>query len=89
MVGISNKALCGWFTPHVPVATIELYDREDIAFKLIPCLSFLLIDPEKPVRTNAFKTMQLFFKKAEHLAEEMVIESPVVLCTIDILFCCT
>ncbi|KLO19476.1 ARM repeat-containing protein [Schizopora paradoxa] len=54
------------------MATIECFDAEDIATKVIPCISFTLIDKEKLVRDQAFKAVELFMKKVETHAASMV-----------------
>ncbi|KAL5484849.1 CEX1 [Sanghuangporus weigelae] len=53
------------------MATIECFDAEDLASKVIPCISFTLIDKEKLVRDQAFKAMELFVKKLETHAASM------------------
>ncbi|CAG8593593.1 5786_t:CDS:10, partial [Acaulospora morrowiae] len=52
-------------------ATLEYYDATDCATKVLPCVSAALIDKEKPVRTQAFKTADILFKRLEKLAESM------------------
>ena len=39
--------------------------------KIVPMTSRLLVDPEKTVRTQAFKNINLFIKKLEKIAESM------------------
>ncbi|KAL5506966.1 CEX1 [Sanghuangporus vaninii] len=53
------------------MATMECFDAEDLASKVIPCISFTLIDKEKLVRDQAFKAMELFVKKLETYAASM------------------
>ncbi|KAI0743379.1 ARM repeat-containing protein [Daedaleopsis nitida] len=53
------------------MATMECYDIEEIATKVIPSMSFTLIDKEKLVRDQAFKAMELFVKKLEEHAATM------------------
>ncbi|KAJ3842095.1 armadillo-type protein [Lentinula raphanica] len=48
------------------MATIDCFDVEDLATKVIPNMSFALVDKEKLVRDQAFKTMELFIKKLEN-----------------------
>ncbi|KAJ3100970.1 hypothetical protein HDU97_001726 [Phlyctochytrium planicorne] len=60
-------------------ATAEYYEPDDVAKKVIPATSFLLVDPEKLVRTQAFKNMDLFVKRLEKHAQsipETVPENP-------------
>ncbi|KAJ1555990.1 hypothetical protein HK405_009255, partial [Cladochytrium tenue] len=45
--------------------TADLYAPMDIAQKIIPATGLLLIDPEKTVRTQAFKNMDVFVKRLE------------------------
>ncbi|KAJ4468330.1 hypothetical protein J3R30DRAFT_3662182 [Lentinula aciculospora] len=54
------------------MATIDCFDVEDLATKVIPNMSFALVDKEKLVRDQAFKTMELFIKKLESYATTMV-----------------
>ncbi|CAK5281427.1 unnamed protein product [Mycena citricolor] len=53
------------------MATIDCFDIEDLATKVIPNVSSSLIDKEKLVRDQAFKAMELFVKKLESHAAEM------------------
>ncbi|KAJ3119178.1 hypothetical protein HK100_000433 [Physocladia obscura] len=46
-------------------ATSEYYTPHDIATKVIPAFSGLLLDPERTIRTQAFKNMDSFIKKLE------------------------
>ncbi|KAI8853543.1 hypothetical protein BC829DRAFT_413744 [Chytridium lagenaria] len=60
-------------------ATVEVYEPEDVARKIMPAISFLLVDPEKVVRTQAFKNIDLFIKRLERHAQsipEVVPELP-------------
>ncbi|KAJ7350311.1 armadillo-type protein [Mycena albidolilacea] len=51
------------------MATIDCFDVEELATKVIPNMSFALVDKEKLVRDQAFKAMELFVKKLEaHVA---------------------
>lgn len=47
------------------MATIDCFEIEDIATKVIPNVSPSLIDKEKLVRDQAFKTIDLFLKRLE------------------------
>lgn len=53
------------------MATMECFDADDMATKVIPCISFTLIDNEKLVRDQAFKAVELFLKKLESHASTM------------------
>ncbi|KAI0371108.1 ARM repeat-containing protein [Pilatotrama ljubarskyi] len=53
------------------MATLECFDVEDIATKVIPSMAFTMIDKEKLVRDQAFKAMELFMKKLEEHAATM------------------
>ncbi|KAJ3749224.1 armadillo-type protein [Lentinula detonsa] len=53
------------------MATIDCFDVEDLATKVIPNMSFALVDKEKLVRDQAFKTMELFVKKLENYVATM------------------
>ncbi|PIL34056.1 hypothetical protein GSI_03765 [Ganoderma sinense ZZ0214-1] len=53
------------------MATLDCFDIEDIASKVIPSMSFTLVDKEKLVRDQAFKAMELFVKKLEEHAATM------------------
>ncbi|KAI0674764.1 ARM repeat-containing protein [Trametes maxima] len=53
------------------MATIECFDVEDIATKVVPSMAFTTIDKEKLVRDQAFKAMELFIKKLEEHAATM------------------
>ncbi|KIK68879.1 hypothetical protein GYMLUDRAFT_153091 [Collybiopsis luxurians FD-317 M1] len=65
------------------MATIDCFEVEELATKVIPNMSFALVDKEKLVRDQAFKTMELFVKKLESYAATMVISWH--LCTISLL----
>ncbi|TCD64866.1 hypothetical protein EIP91_003532 [Steccherinum ochraceum] len=53
------------------MATADCYDTEEVASRVIPNMAFTMIDPEKLVRDQAFKAMQLFVKKLEDHAATM------------------
>nr|GAT57734.1 predicted protein [Mycena chlorophos] len=53
------------------MATIDCFDIEDLASKVIPNMAFSLTDKEKLVRDQAFKAMELFLKKLESHAATM------------------
>ncbi|KAJ3398330.1 hypothetical protein HDU80_009050 [Chytriomyces hyalinus] len=52
-------------------ATHEYYSPQEIAQKVIPSISQLLLDPERFIRTQAFKNMDLFLKKLEKHSSSM------------------
>ncbi|KAI5454226.1 Nuclear aminoacylation-dependent tRNA export pathway component [Naganishia albida] len=53
------------------MATVEYYDKDDLAGKVVPNMSFTLVDKEKLVRDQAFKAMQMFMTRLEAEAEAM------------------
>ncbi|KXN90149.1 N-terminal kinase-like protein [Leucoagaricus sp. SymC.cos] len=53
------------------MATIDCFEAEDIATKVLPNITFTMIDKEKLVRDQAFKTVDLFVKKLEEHAKTM------------------
>ncbi|KAG8962609.1 hypothetical protein FRC03_003978 [Tulasnella sp. 419] len=53
------------------MATIDCFGPEDIASKVLPCMTFTLLDKEKLVRDQAFKAVELFMKRVETHAEKM------------------
>lgn len=53
------------------MATVDCYDVEELATKVIPNMTFATIDKEKLVRDQAFKAMELFVKKLEEHAASM------------------
>lgn len=56
-------------------ATHEYYDAEEVAKKVLPCLSMLAVDIEKQVRTAALQGLRLFLEKLEKHSELMVSSS--------------
>ncbi|KAG0316507.1 hypothetical protein BGZ99_006856 [Dissophora globulifera] len=52
-------------------ATSESYDRNDIASRIIPCISLTLVDTEKIVRVQALRSLDTFTKRIEKLVESM------------------
>ncbi|KAJ7124964.1 armadillo-type protein [Mycena epipterygia] len=57
------------------MATIDCFEIEELATKVIPNMSFALIDKEKLVRDQAFKAVELFVKKLESHVANMVRKS--------------
>ncbi|KAF7321448.1 Protein kinase domain-containing protein [Mycena kentingensis (nom. inval.)] len=53
------------------MATIDCFDVEDLASRVIPAMSLTLTDKEKIVRDQAFKAMELFVKKLAIHADTM------------------
>lgn len=54
------------------MATIEVFGRDDLAGRIIPCMAHALVDKEKIVRDQAFKAIDMFVKRAEKLVVDMV-----------------
>ncbi|KAI1315558.1 hypothetical protein EDD11_000631 [Mortierella claussenii] len=52
-------------------ATSDSYDKNDIATRIIPCISLTLVDTEKIVRVQAMKSLDTFTKRIEKLIESM------------------
>ncbi|SAM04305.1 hypothetical protein [Absidia glauca] len=52
-------------------ATAEYYDPEECAQRVVPAVSCVLLDKEKPVRIQAFKTITSFMKRLEEEADAM------------------
>ncbi|CEP15877.1 hypothetical protein [Parasitella parasitica] len=52
-------------------ATIEYYDAQECATKILPAISVMLIDKEKPVRDQAFKVINAFVSKTQEFANKM------------------
>ncbi|KAG1114379.1 hypothetical protein G6F42_014199 [Rhizopus arrhizus] len=52
-------------------ATIEYYDAQECATKILPAVSVMLIDKEKPVRDQAFRVMNSFVVKVQEFADRM------------------
>ncbi|KAG6829451.1 hypothetical protein H0H92_004511 [Tricholoma furcatifolium] len=53
------------------MATIDCFEVDDIAHKVIPNIAFAMIDKEKLVRDQAFKAVQLFVARLEKYAATM------------------
>ncbi|ORX40692.1 armadillo-type protein [Kockovaella imperatae] len=54
------------------MATVDVFDRDDLAGKVVPNMAFTLVDREKLVRDQAFKAMNMFLKRIETMAAQMV-----------------
>ncbi|KAG1472756.1 hypothetical protein G6F56_001345 [Rhizopus delemar] len=52
-------------------ATVDYYDAQECTSKVLPAISTVLIDKEKPVRDQAFKTFNTFLRKAQEFADSM------------------
>lgn len=50
------------------MATVDCFDKEDIATRVIPNMAFGLVDKEKAVRDQAFKAIAMFVQKVEEYA---------------------
>ncbi|KJE91875.1 SCY1 protein kinase, variant 1 [Capsaspora owczarzaki ATCC 30864] len=57
-------------------ATSEYYSGNELAMKILPNISPLLIDPEKAVRDQAFKTFQAALAKVEEFASTLPATDP-------------
>ncbi|OXH27111.1 SCY1-like [Cryptococcus neoformans] len=53
------------------MASVECFDREDLAGKVVPNMSFTLVDKEKLVRDQAFKAMNMFVSKLTDMVKDM------------------
>lgn len=53
------------------MATIECFEPEELATKVIPNMAFGMVDKEKLVRDQAFKAIELFVKRLEEYAAAM------------------
>ncbi|CAE6446754.1 unnamed protein product [Rhizoctonia solani] len=58
------------------MASIECFDAEDIATKVLPAMTGTLVDREKLVRDQAFRAMDLFVKRVEAHAAQMPETAP-------------
>lgn len=54
------------------MASVECFSGEDIATKVLPAITGTLVDREKLVRDQAFRAMELFVKRVEAYAAQMV-----------------
>ncbi|KAH9945690.1 armadillo-type protein [Amylocystis lapponica] len=50
------------------MATVECFEVDELASKVVPNMAFAMVDKEKLVRDQAFKAMELFVKKLEEHA---------------------
>ncbi|GAA5886151.1 hypothetical protein JCM3774_002997 [Rhodotorula dairenensis] len=53
------------------MATCEVFEKEDLAGKVIPAMSICLVDREKTVRDQAYRAIDMFVKKCEALTAGM------------------
>ncbi|GAA6059537.1 hypothetical protein JCM10212_006035 [Sporobolomyces blumeae] len=53
------------------MATVEAFEKEDLAGKVIPAMSICLVDKEKAVRDQGYKAIDMFVKKCEALTASM------------------
>lgn len=54
------------------MATAEVYEKEDLAGKVIPAMSICLIDRERAVREQGYKAMDMFVRKCQEMTKDMV-----------------
>ncbi|ORY93721.1 armadillo-type protein, partial [Syncephalastrum racemosum] len=52
-------------------ATVSFYDAQECTHRILPCVCQILIDSEKSVRTQAFKTLDVFVKQLQIYADAM------------------
>lgn len=52
-------------------ATVDSFTDDDAATKIVPAVSPLLLDKEKLVRDQAFKTLDIYFKRVRKAANNM------------------
>jgi SCY1-like protein 1 len=52
-------------------ATAELFDVNDVASKIIPCISSVLVDPERTVRDQAFVSLEIYVSRLKLHAEKI------------------
>ncbi|ORY40454.1 ARM repeat-containing protein [Rhizoclosmatium globosum] len=52
-------------------ATVEYYSPQEIATKVIPANSALLLDPERHIRTQAFKNLDMFLGRLKGVSDGM------------------
>ncbi|CAH7667548.1 SCY1 protein kinase [Phakopsora pachyrhizi] len=53
------------------MATVDYYEAEDLATKVIPGIGIALVDKEKTVRDQAFKALDIFVERVRKAASEM------------------
>ncbi|WWC64691.1 uncharacterized protein I303_107302 [Kwoniella dejecticola CBS 10117] len=53
------------------MATVECFDKEDLAGKVVPNMAFTLVDKEKLVRDQAFKAMNMFMGRITEMVKAM------------------
>ncbi|KAJ1304280.1 hypothetical protein OPQ81_005440 [Rhizoctonia solani] len=58
------------------MASIDCFNAEDIATKVLPAMTGTLVDKEKLVRDQAFRAMDLFVKRVEAHAAQMPETAP-------------
>ncbi|CAE6535679.1 unnamed protein product [Rhizoctonia solani] len=58
------------------MASIDCFEAEDIATKVLPAMTGTLVDREKLVRDQAFRAMDLFVKRVEAHAAQMPETAP-------------
>ncbi|CAE6462416.1 unnamed protein product [Rhizoctonia solani] len=58
------------------MASIDCFNAEDVATKVLPAITGTLVDREKLVRDQAFRAMELFVKRVEAHAAQMPETAP-------------
>ncbi|WVO12455.1 hypothetical protein L204_100054 [Cryptococcus depauperatus] len=53
------------------MASVESFDREDLAGRVMPAMSFTLVDKEMMVREQAFKAMNMFMSRLTDMVKDM------------------
>ncbi|WVR07770.1 hypothetical protein IAU60_004813 [Kwoniella sp. DSM 27419] len=53
------------------MATVDCFDRDDLAGKVVPNMAFTLVDKEKLVRDQAFKAMNMFMGRITDMVKSM------------------
>ncbi|OCF77226.1 SCY1 protein kinase [Kwoniella mangroviensis CBS 8886] len=53
------------------MATVDCFDRDDLAGKVVPNMAFTLVDKEKLVRDQAFKAMNMFMARITEMVKSM------------------
>ena len=57
---------------NLSLVTIDFHEPTELATKLLPAISALLIDPEKSIRALAFKQINLLIKKIKDYSDTIV-----------------
>jgi SCY1-like protein 1 len=54
------------------MASVDCFNGEDVATKVLPAITGSLVDREKLVREQAFRAMEMFVKRVEVYASQLV-----------------